>query len=1038
MSGLKPFRVVPENIREWTRWMKAQDIPEATTDGTSTYLANIYQRSATTPTTPDGNTGSYNFTTTTLTPPEGWFASAPATDGNPLYISSGTFEIVGATGTDTTTSWSDPVIVAQDGATGGTGTDASTVSLAATSYTFSYDNSTGTPSIIGPSSITFTVNRQNISGSTTWAMEDSAAGDETAKLTSTSDTSATLTETNFAAITLNSVVKVTATADAISDTISIVELLSGQFGNTSYFASVYLRKGSSPTEPINDDGSYNFSTKTLTAPSTGGGSADDWFVAPPATDGNPLYVSNGIFEINGITATDSTVDWTAPVQLVDDGATGGDGNSVFVGNVFLRKASSPTEPINDDGSYNFTTNVLDPPTISGGSADNWSITVPAGSDDLYVSSGTFEINGATGTDSTVDWTAPVILASDGATGASGTVIHVGSAYLRKGSSPTEPINDDGSYNFATLTLTPPSTGGGSADNWSITVPAGSDPLYVSNATFEAAIGGTDSTCDWSAPVILASDGATGGAGTDGTVIFHGSVYLRKGSSPTEPINDDGSYNFATLTLTPPSTGGGSADNWSITVPAGSDPLYVSNGVFEAAIGGTDSTVDWTAPTILASDGATGATGGDGNSVFVGNVFLRKSSSPTEPINDDGSYNFTTNVLDPPSTVGGSADNWSITVPAGSDDLYVSSGAFEINGATGTDTTVDWTAPVIMASDGATGSTGGDGDSVYYASAFQRAAAPPSTPSADDGSYNFTSSTLTPPTGWSTTPPATDGNPLYVTNGVFSINGTTGTDTTVTWTAPAVLASDGAEAVAHYLTNEAHVVAADNDGTNYSLTGAGGTHKLFEGLTDQTTTATHSVVGGSGSPHVLAQNGLTMSIVVATGVYTLSGASWTTDQETFTLRANYESDDYDKVYTIAKSKAGGTGAAQRVTMYGASIGHVAIDPADAQVGYRVDSDGDIYTAAGDVTATFSSVGTWLNTGSNADYECRITLINGDDPTSGSALETWLACTSDRTWLWTETVLSGIGLVGLHRIEIRDDTTLEILGSAEIDSQADVDT
>ena len=31
MAGLKPFRVIPEDIVEWTRWMKAQDIPEAST-----------------------------------------------------------------------------------------------------------------------------------------------------------------------------------------------------------------------------------------------------------------------------------------------------------------------------------------------------------------------------------------------------------------------------------------------------------------------------------------------------------------------------------------------------------------------------------------------------------------------------------------------------------------------------------------------------------------------------------------------------------------------------------------------------------------------------------------------------------------------------------------------------------------------------------------------------------------------------------------------------------------------------------------------
>ncbi len=32
MAGLKAFRVIPANIREWTRWMRAQDIPTVDAD----------------------------------------------------------------------------------------------------------------------------------------------------------------------------------------------------------------------------------------------------------------------------------------------------------------------------------------------------------------------------------------------------------------------------------------------------------------------------------------------------------------------------------------------------------------------------------------------------------------------------------------------------------------------------------------------------------------------------------------------------------------------------------------------------------------------------------------------------------------------------------------------------------------------------------------------------------------------------------------------------------------------------------------------
>jgi hypothetical protein len=146
---------------------------------------------------------------------------------------------------------------------------------------------------------------------------------------------------------------------------------------------------------------------------------------------------------------------------------------------------------------------------------------------------------------------------------------------------------------------------------------------------------------------------------------------------------------------------------------------------------------------------------------------------------------------------------------------------------------------------------------------------------------------------------------------------------------------------------------------------------------------------------------------------------------------------DKEYTIAKAKAGATGAGFRVTAIGADMTDVAIDPADAEVAYRVDSDGDVYERIG-TGGAYSSIGTWLQTGANTDYECLLTVVSGDDPTSGSALDTWLACTADRTWVLTETVLAGAGKVNSCTIKIRDDVTFEVLSEAEVLMAVDVES
>ncbi len=103
-----------------------------------------------------------------------------------------------------------------------------------------------------------------------------------------------------------------------------------------------------------------------------------------------------------------------------------------------------------------------------------------------------------------------------------------------------------------------------------------------------------------------------------------------------------------------------------------------------------------------------------------------------------------------------------------------------------------TAGVSATFGGAAGPPGDDGVSTFFASVFIRSATTPATPTADDGQYNFTTTVLTPPTGWSTTVPAYDGNPLWESNGMFDIVGQTGIDTTVTWSAPSKVAEDGVD------------------------------------------------------------------------------------------------------------------------------------------------------------------------------------------------------------------------------------------------------
>ena len=123
-------------------------------------------------------------------------------------------------------------------------------------------------------------------------------------------------------------------------------------------------------------------------------------------------------------------------------------------------------------------------------------------------------------------------------------------------------------------------------------------------------------------------------------------------------------------------------------------------------------------------------------------------------------------------------------------------------------------------------------------------------------------------------------------------------------------TEGDDAHTGFLTNSAHVVSTATDGTGYSYTGAGGTFERYDGGTDKTGSDTTYYVGASGTNVTETKNGLTMTITQSSGVYALSGGSWTSDSETFTMRAIYDSVTVTNVYTISKSKKGTTGVTGR--------------------------------------------------------------------------------------------------------------------------------
>ena len=109
-----------------------------------------------------------------------------------------------------------------------------------------------------------------------------------------------------------------------------------------------------------------------------------------------------------------------------------------------------------------------------------------------------------------------------------------------------------------------------------------------------------------------------------------------------------------------------------------------------------------------------------------------------------------------------------------------------------------------------------------------------------------------------------------------------------------------------------------------------------------------------------------------------------------------------------------------------------DPADANCGIRIDSDGFIYTRQG--LGAWVQREKWIGDGVNTEYESRMTNNSGDALTTGTA-GSWLGQGSDRTY---ETLQSTVGgKANSHTLEIRRTSDNTVGLSATITHEVEVE-
>jgi len=347
----------------------------------------------------------------------------------------------------------------------------------------------------------------------------------------------------------------------------------------------------------------------------------------------------------------------------------------------------------------------------------------------------------------------------GITGATGSGINTATVYLyNKNTTTTPPALFSGTftYTFATGILS-----GGTLNGWAQTPPsiAAGEFLFLSLATASSS-SATDTipTAEFSTPEVISGTGTNGTNGANTAIV---SLFNKNTSAVTPPTTFSGTftYTFSTAVLS-----GGTLNSWSQSVPnlASGEYLWQRQATaFSSAATDTIAATEFSSAVVVGAAGATGATGGSGDSVDI--VFKRSATQPATPSPSIGT----------PATWYSDINS----VPAGSDPIWSAIGT-----NTGTGTNYTWQTPVLIE-----GQNGTDGLSVAELLIYIRATSTPATPTG--GSYNFTTQTLTAPSGWySYVPTGTD--PVYTSRSVASITGTTGIDSVLTWTAPTLSFQNG--------------------------------------------------------------------------------------------------------------------------------------------------------------------------------------------------------------------------------------------------------
>lgn len=512
----------------------------------------------------------------------------------------------------------------------------------------------------------------------------------------------------------------------IYNTATVMRIKDGTNGTDGY--SIWT----TTSTPVTPD--YTFVIANLVGPSG---------VAPKVGE---IIIQNNRYQYTITSVSSTTVQATTRQDL--KGSDGANGNNTATVNLYGRFVAAPSTLYSSAVAYTFSTQALS--SIPTG----WSQTIPAAEEgkDLYISSAVAYGNTDTTSIAANKWSTPRVLAENGTDGEDSTIIICGNE------AQTLVCDSNGAVVSDTL-ITIPFAGyiGNSRAACSVaygTLPgdAGEVVLVSNTAATTSADGNLVLKVNATAVLGNVNDGVidltftcnsktfvkkfnwakalTGMTGYNTAII---NLYKRSNNSSTlgRPYSASTVYTFATQSLSP-----SPSNNWSLTIPDGTETLYVCSAIAYSNTGIDGiSSEEWSAASRLAQNGA------DGNNTAIINLYQRSISTPSA-VNISTTYTFADQTLTPlPS-------GWSLTIPSSGDDpIYVTSAIAYGNGASVNLTYAKWSSPVKLVENGLDGeSVVVDATTVKYQNSSSGTVIPQgvwnSAPSPVAGQYLWTQTTTT--------------------------------------------------------------------------------------------------------------------------------------------------------------------------------------------------------------------------------------------------------------------------------------------------------